>query len=102
MAYEILAGTMRYAELKPNLLPSMFSSLPLPDGPNRKPFQISTFNKNSSVASSSTVHGDERLYDNGVADEDMFEAGKVFLYRPSLGQCNLLLFTKPPNSTSPI
>ncbi|KAI4170407.1 MAG: hypothetical protein LQ343_005029 [Gyalolechia ehrenbergii] len=69
-----IAGTMRYAELKPNLPPSMFPTLPLADSPNQRPNPTSTSKKDSSDASSSTIQGDERLYDDGVADEELFEA----------------------------
>lgn len=82
-AYGILAGTMRYAELKPNLPPSMFPTLPLADNSHREAAQAFTSNKNSSIASSSTIQGDERLYDDGVADEELFEAGKFISYFPS-------------------
>ena len=66
---------MRYAELKPDLPSSIFPSLLLPEGRDRVSSQPSASRKYSSIASPSTVQGDEGLYDDGVADEDMFEAG---------------------------
>ncbi|KAL9582942.1 MAG: hypothetical protein Q9212_003008 [Teloschistes hypoglaucus] len=71
-----IAGTMRYAELKHDLAPSMFSSQPSPALQNQS--RLSLRGKmsmpNSSIASPSTVEGDERLYEDGIGDEDMFEA----------------------------
>lgn len=69
---------MRYAELKPDLAPSLFPSQPSIGIRGPKPV-LSTgkaSNHNSSITSPSTVQGDEKLYDDGVADEDMFEAGE--------------------------
>lgn len=77
---------MRYAELKPNLPPSMFPTLPLADSPNQRPNPTSTSKKDSSDASSSTIQGDERLYDDGVADEELFEAGEFSPYSLSLSK----------------
>ncbi|KAL8807605.1 MAG: hypothetical protein Q9182_000589 [Xanthomendoza sp. 2 TL-2023] len=78
-----IAGTLRYAELKPGLPPAMF--------PTGTPTANTGLNaslvvggasdktskgdkKKSSVASPATVHGDESLFDDGVEDADMFEA----------------------------
>ncbi|KAL8888722.1 MAG: hypothetical protein Q9215_003906 [Flavoplaca cf. flavocitrina] len=79
-----IAGTMRYAELRPGLPASAFSSLlPITDRTqNRNQLQRKVFGttsrgskKDSGVASPATVQGDEEFYDNDVADADMFEAG---------------------------
>ncbi|KAL8971707.1 MAG: hypothetical protein Q9197_003139 [Variospora fuerteventurae] len=69
-----IAGTMRYAELKPDLPASIFQTLPLSEKRYQKHSQIVPVSKATSATSPSTVHGDERLYDDGVADEDIFEA----------------------------
>lgn len=66
---------MRYAELRPDLPPSIFPSLPLLENRDRRPSRLVPVNKEAGVTSPSTIQGDERLYDDGVADEDMFEAG---------------------------
>ena len=82
---EILAGTMRYAELRHGLPASAFPSLlPITDRTqNRNQLQRKVFGttsrgskKDSGIASPATVQGDEELYDNDVADADMFEAGE--------------------------
>lgn len=74
-----IAGTMRYAELKHDLAPSMFSSQLSLVSQNQSRL-LSLRGKvsmpNSSIASPSTVEGDERLYEDGIGDEDMFEAGE--------------------------
>lgn len=70
-----VAGTLRYAELKPNLPPSLFPTLPLPESRDQRPPRLLPANKDANTTSPSTVQGDERLYDDGVADEDMYEAG---------------------------
>ncbi|KAL8851700.1 MAG: hypothetical protein Q9221_003431 [Calogaya cf. arnoldii] len=79
-----IAGTLRYAELRPGLPASVFPSLPpkTDRGRNHDQVKRSGFNntsreskKNSSVASPATVQGDEEVYDNDVADVDLFEAG---------------------------
>lgn len=72
-----LAGTMRYAELKPDLPASIFQTLPLSEKRYQKHSQFVPVSKATSATSPSTVHGDERLYDDGVADEDIFEAGML-------------------------
>ncbi|KAI4288399.1 MAG: hypothetical protein L6R35_002340 [Caloplaca aegaea] len=69
-----IAGTMRYAELKPDLPASIFQTLPLSEKRYQKHSQFVPVSKATSATSPSTVHGDERLYDDGVADEDIFEA----------------------------
>ncbi|KAL8734656.1 MAG: hypothetical protein Q9166_001312 [cf. Caloplaca sp. 2 TL-2023] len=80
-----IAGTMRYAELKPDLPSSMFPALPSIMDQGQKVNQLagkgcdstSTVpKKKSSIVSPATVLGDESLYDDGVVDADMFEAGK--------------------------
>ncbi|KAL8776306.1 MAG: hypothetical protein Q9194_003238 [Teloschistes cf. exilis] len=72
-----IAGTMRYAELKHDLAPSMFSSQLSLVSQNQSRL-LSLRGKvsmpNSSIASPSTAEGDERLYEDGIGDEDMFEA----------------------------
>ncbi|KAL8829578.1 MAG: hypothetical protein Q9170_006107 [Blastenia crenularia] len=72
-----IAGTMRYAELKPNLPSSVFPSPPLPDNQDERIIPVVPCNKKSSVASSSTVQGDEGLYDDGAADADLLEAATL-------------------------
>ncbi|KAI4110401.1 MAG: hypothetical protein LQ345_006992 [Seirophora villosa] len=69
-----IAGTMRYAELKPDLPPSIFPTLSLLESRRQKPSQLVPVNKETTATSPSTVNGDERLYGDGVADEDIFEA----------------------------
>ncbi|KAL8901398.1 MAG: hypothetical protein Q9207_005230 [Kuettlingeria erythrocarpa] len=69
-----IAGTLRYAELKPDLPPSSFSTLPLSERQDQKPPRLLPANKDVNATSPSTVQGDEGLYGDGVADEDMFEA----------------------------
>ncbi|KAL8962689.1 MAG: hypothetical protein Q9193_000938 [Seirophora villosa] len=69
-----IAGTIRYAELKPDLPPSIFPTLSLLESRHQKPSQLLPDNKGTSATSPSTVNGDERLYDDGVADKDIFEA----------------------------
>ncbi|KAL8679514.1 MAG: hypothetical protein Q9224_007027, partial [Gallowayella concinna] len=78
-----IAGTVRYAELNPGLPPAMFPSIPSIANQGSSASQIvgRTSNdtlkgrrKNSNVVSPATVLGDERLFDDGVEDADMFEA----------------------------
>ncbi|KAL8695129.1 MAG: hypothetical protein Q9218_000297 [Villophora microphyllina] len=71
-----IAGTMRYAELKPGLAPSIFPAQhSLGSQSESRPSLLRKASKQkSTIASPSTVEGDERLYDDGVADEDIFEA----------------------------
>ncbi|KAL8963991.1 MAG: hypothetical protein Q9183_004789, partial [Haloplaca sp. 2 TL-2023] len=74
-----IAGTMRYAELRPNLAPSLFSSRPCTETPGA--VIASTRGKvpkpHPNSSSPPTIQGDEGLFDEyGVADEDMFEAGQ--------------------------
>ncbi|KAL8917100.1 MAG: hypothetical protein Q9208_008139 [Pyrenodesmia sp. 3 TL-2023] len=70
-----VAGTLRYTELKPNLPPSIFPTLALPENRGQRPPRLLPANKEANATSPSTVQGDEKLYDDGVADEDMYEAG---------------------------
>lgn len=70
-----VAGTLRYAELKPDLPPSIFSTLPLSERQDQRPPRLLPANKDVNATSPSTVQGDEGLYGDGIADEDMFEAG---------------------------
>ncbi|KAI4258694.1 MAG: hypothetical protein LQ352_001120 [Teloschistes flavicans] len=72
-----IAGTLRYAELKPDLAPSMFSSQLSLASQNQSHLSLRGKRSipNSNIASPSTVEGDERLYEDGIGDEDMFEAG---------------------------
>ncbi|KAI4195106.1 MAG: hypothetical protein LQ346_003530 [Caloplaca aetnensis] len=69
-----IAGTLRYAELKPDLPPSIFSTLPLSERQDQRPPRLLPANKDVNATSPSTVQGDEGLYGDGIADEDMFEA----------------------------
>ncbi|KAL8699695.1 MAG: hypothetical protein Q9201_005857 [Fulgogasparrea decipioides] len=75
---------MRYAELKPNLAPSLFPSQGFAAilGHKRLPLTEKTANHNSSVASPSTVAGDGTIYDDGVEDGDMFEAAMQLDFNP--------------------
>ncbi|KAL8674416.1 MAG: hypothetical protein Q9168_001208 [Polycauliona sp. 1 TL-2023] len=79
-----IAGTMRYAELRPGLAASVFPSLVAKTIQGHTSHQLERkgvdttsrgSTKNSNVASPATVQGDEESYDNDVADADMFEAG---------------------------
>ena len=70
---------MRYAELRPNLAPSLFPSRPSTETPGA--VIASTRGKapkpNPNSSSPPTIQGDEGLFDEyGVADADMFEAGQ--------------------------
>ncbi|KAL8655597.1 MAG: hypothetical protein Q9226_002980 [Calogaya cf. arnoldii] len=86
-----IAGTLRYAELRPDLPASAFPCLPskTDQGQNRNQLERRGFNntsresnKNSSVASPATVQGDEEVYDNDVADVDLFEAATQLDFHP--------------------
>ncbi|KAL8779495.1 MAG: hypothetical protein Q9213_006907 [Squamulea squamosa] len=83
-----IAGTMRYAELKPGFPASIFPSFPTNAvrdqnayQPGRKGLENASRvpKKNSNVTSPVTVRGDQELFDIDVADADMFEAMQLIL-----------------------
>ncbi|KAL8765822.1 MAG: hypothetical protein Q9209_007226 [Squamulea sp. 1 TL-2023] len=86
-----IAGTMRYAELKPGFPASIFPSSPTNAirgqnacQPERRGLENATRvpKKNSSVASPATVRGDQEVFDNDVADADLFEATNQLDFQP--------------------
>ncbi|KAI4104557.1 MAG: hypothetical protein LQ339_003860 [Xanthoria mediterranea] len=89
-----IAGTLRYAELRPGLPASAFPSLPskTDEGQNGNKLERRGFDdtsrgskKKSVIESPATVQGDEELYDMDVADADIVEAGES-VHGDSCGQ----------------
>ncbi|KAI4220190.1 MAG: hypothetical protein L6R36_007797 [Xanthoria steineri] len=86
-----IAGTLRYAELRPGLPASAFPSLPskTDEGQNGNKLERRGFDetsrgskKKSVIESPATVQGDEELYDMDVADADIVEAATQLEFRP--------------------